>query len=42
VGFVLLSVSGLLILGIMIMVTLRREAARALLQRVRNRFKSWD
>ena len=42
VGFVLLSVSGLLILGIMIAVTLRREAARALLQRIRGRFRAWD
>lgn len=42
VGFVLLSVSGLLILGIMIAVTLRREAARALLQRIRSRFRAWD
>ncbi len=42
VGFVLLSVSGLMILGIMIAVTLRREAARMLLQRIRGRFRAWD
>ncbi len=42
VGFVLLSGSGLVILGIMIAVTLRREAARALLQRIRRRFGAWD
>jgi hypothetical protein len=42
VGFVLLSASGLLILGIMITVTLRREAARALLRRIQGRFRAWD
>jgi hypothetical protein len=42
VGFVLLSTAGLFILGIMILVTLRRDAARALLQSIRGRFRRWD
>jgi hypothetical protein len=42
IGFVLLSASGLLILGVMILVTLRRDAARAILTRLRVRLRAWD
>ena len=41
-GFVLLSASGLFILGGMILVTLRRERARALAAGVRSRLRGWD
>jgi hypothetical protein len=41
-GFVLLSASGLFILGIMILVTLRRERARALVGTVRSQLSDWD
>jgi hypothetical protein len=42
IGFVLLSTTGLLILGVMILVTLRREAARGVLDRVKGRLRAWD
>jgi len=41
-GFVILSASGLLILGVMIMVTLRRESARAFVGNVRTQLSGWD
>lgn len=42
VGFVLLSVSGLAILGIMIGITLRRDRAWAVVGRLRMRLRAWD
>lgn len=42
IGFVLLSTTGLLILGVMILVTLRRDAARGVLDRVKGRLRAWD
>lgn len=42
IGFVLLSASGLAILGAMIAVTLRREQALAFARRVRSRLRGWD
>jgi hypothetical protein len=42
IGFVLLSVSGLLILGVMIAITVRRDAAWALVRRLRARLRGWD
>lgn len=42
VGFVLLSASGLAILGGMIAVTLRRERLLAALRRLRSRLRSWE
>jgi hypothetical protein len=41
-GFVILSASGLAILGIMIAVTLRRDRAWALFGQVRSRLGGWD
>lgn len=41
-GFVLLSVSGLLILGLMIAITLFKERAWAILTRLRARVRGWD
>lgn len=41
-GFVILSSTGLLILGVMITVTLRRDQAWALFGRLRGRVKGWD
>ena len=42
VGFVLLSASGLGILGIMIAITLFRDRAWAIVSRLRSRLRSWD
>jgi hypothetical protein len=42
IGFVLLSATGLSILGIMILITLRRDRAWALVGRLRARVKAWD
>jgi hypothetical protein len=42
VGFVLLSTTGLAILGGMIVVTLRREVAWAAVGRLRTRLRAWD
>ena len=42
VGFVLLSVSGLGILGIMIGITLRRDWAWGIARRFRSRLSAWD
>jgi hypothetical protein len=41
-GFVLLSVSGLFILGVMIAITVRRDSAWALVRRLRARLRGWD
>jgi hypothetical protein len=41
-GFVLLSSSGILILGAMIFVTMRRDRAWAVVGRVRSRLRAWD
>jgi hypothetical protein len=41
-GFVILSASGLFILGMMILITLRRERARALVGTVRSQLSGWD
>ncbi len=41
-GFVLLSVSGLLILGLMIMITLFKERAWAIVDRLRGRLRGWE
>jgi hypothetical protein len=42
IGFVLLSVSGLGILGIMIAITLRRDWAWGIAGRLRSRLRAWD
>ena len=42
IGFVLLSVSGLAIFGIMIAITLRRDAAWGIVGRFRSRLRAWD
>ena len=42
IGFLLLSVSGLGILGIMIGITLRRDAAWGIVGRFRSRLRAWD
>jgi hypothetical protein len=42
IGFVLLSVSGLAILGIMIGITLRRDWAWGTASRLRSRLRAWD
>jgi hypothetical protein len=42
VGFVVLSLSGLLILAMMVATTLRREAFRALVARWRRRLSTWE
>ncbi|MDB5219057.1 MAG: hypothetical protein JWO86_6984, partial [Myxococcaceae bacterium] len=42
IGFVLLSVSGLAILGTMIGITLRRDAAWGIVGRFRSRLRAWD
>ena len=42
VGFVLLSATGLFILGIMILVTLRRDRALALAARLRAKMRGWE
>jgi len=42
VGFVLLSASGLGILGIMISITLFRDRAWAIVSRLRSRLGAWD
>lgn len=41
-GFVLLSVSGLLILGLMIAITLFKDRAWAIVTRLRARVRGWD
>ena len=42
IGFVLLSATGLSILGIMIFITLRRDRAWAFVGRLRSRVRAWD
>ena len=42
IGFVLLSASGLAILGSMIAITLRRDAAWGIVGRFRSRLRAWD
>ena len=42
IGFVLLSASGLAILGIMIAITLGRDRAWVVVGRVRSRMLAWD
>ena len=42
IGFVLLSASGLAILGVMIAITLGRDRAWAVVGRVRSRMLAWD
>ena len=42
VGFVLLSASGLAILGIMIGTTLRRDRAWSVVGQLRSRLRAWD
>ncbi len=42
VGFVLLSASGLAILGIMIAITLLRDRVWAVMNRLRSRLRAWD
>lgn len=42
VGFLLLSASGLAILGVMVVVTTRREAVSSVLERARDRIRGWD
>ena len=41
-GFVILSVSGLAIIGVMIFLTLRRDRAWAIVGRVRTRLRGWE
>lgn len=41
-GFVLLSVSGLLILGLMIVITLFKDRAWAIVDRLRGRLRGWE
>ena len=41
-GFAVLSTSGLLVLGAMVLSTLKRDAIRALTRRFRSRMASWE
>jgi hypothetical protein len=42
IGFLLLSATGLAILGVMVVVTTRREAVTSALERARGRIRGWD
>ena len=42
VGFLLLSLSGLAILAVMVLTTLRRDAFRAWTARIKRRLRGWD